>query len=48
MFRAPSSLNKALKFSSVDLVVRDSYLATKRISALVEATSVRPVGEERG
>ena len=24
------------------------YLATKRISALVEATSVRPVGEERG
>jgi competence protein ComEC len=24
------------------------YLATKKISALVEATSVRPVGEERG
>jgi competence protein ComEC len=24
------------------------YLATKRISALIEATSVRPVGEERG
>src|SRR5215218_2477266 len=34
--------------SSGDLVVGDSYLATKRISALVEATSVRPVGEERG
>ena len=34
--------------SSGCLVFRDSYLATKRISALVEATSVRPVGEERG
>src|SRR5829696_6103732 len=44
----PSSPNRALKISSGDLVVRDSYLATKRISALVEATSVSPVGEERG
>jgi competence protein ComEC len=26
----------------------ERYLSTKRISALVEATSVRPVGEERG
>jgi len=34
--------------SSGDLVVRDSYLATKKISALVEARSVKPVGEERG
>jgi competence protein ComEC len=44
----PSSPNRALKISSGDLVVRDSYLATKRISELVEATSVSPVGEERG
>src|SRR5215211_4884271 len=40
--------SRALKISSGDLVVRDSYLATKRISELVEATSVSPVGEERG
>jgi competence protein ComEC len=39
---------RALKISLGDLVVRDSYLATKRISALVQATSVKPVGEERG
>ena len=46
--RAPSLSNKALKYNSGNLVVRDSYLSTKRISALVEATSVMPVGEERG
>jgi competence protein ComEC len=46
--RAPSLSNKALKYTSGNLVVRDSYLATKRISGLVEATSIRPVGEERG
>jgi competence protein ComEC len=45
---AQSSLNKARKYNFSDLVVRDSYLATKKISALVQATSVRPVGEERG
>ena len=44
----PSSPSTALKISSGDLVFRDSYLATKRISGLVEATSVRTVGEERG
>src|SRR5215204_4964634 len=47
-FRVPSSPNRALKISSDALVVRDSYLSTKRISALVEATSVRQVGEGRG
>ena len=47
-FRAPLSSTRALKFSRGDLVVWDSYLATKRISGLVEATSVRPVGEGRG
>jgi competence protein ComEC len=46
--RAPSLSNKALKYTSGNLVVRDSYLATKRISGLVEATSVRPMGEGRG
>ena len=46
--RVPSSPNRALKISSGDLVAGDSYLATKRISALVEARSVKPVGEERG
>jgi competence protein ComEC len=29
-------------------VIRNSYLSTKRISALVEASSVRPLGERRG
>jgi competence protein ComEC len=33
---------------TVDLVVRDLYLATKKVSALVEVTSVKPVGQERG
>ena len=46
--RAPSLSNKALKCNSGNLVVRNSYLATKRISGLVEATSVRQVGEGRG
>jgi competence protein ComEC len=46
--RAPSSSNKAVKYNSGNLVVRDSYLATKRISGLVEATSVKPMGEGRG
>jgi competence protein ComEC len=30
------------------LVFRDSYLSTKRISAVVEATGVWPVGENLG
>jgi competence protein ComEC len=47
-FRAPLPSTRALKISSGDLVVRDSYLATKRISGLVEATSVKPMGEGRG
>jgi len=47
-FRAPSLLTRALKISSGDLVVRDWYFATKKISALVASTSVRPMGEERG
>ncbi len=38
----------ARKRSPADLVVRDSYLSTKRISAVVEATGVRPVGDAQG
>jgi competence protein ComEC len=43
-----SSLSTALKISSGDLVFWKWYLATKRISGLVEATSVKPMGEGRG
>ena len=40
--------NTAWKRSSVTLVFRDSYLSTRRILAVVEATGVRPVNEQRG
>jgi competence protein ComEC len=45
---APSLPSKARKVSSGGLVTRDWYLATKRISAVVEATGVWPVDENLG
>jgi predicted membrane metal-binding protein len=48
IFWAPFSASRALKTSSGSLVFRDSYLATKNVSAVVEATSVWPVDEELG
>jgi competence protein ComEC len=47
-FRAPSSVTRALKANSRGLVVGDSYLSTKRISAVVDATNVYPVADDRG
>ena len=47
-FVAPSLSSKARKASSEDLVFRDSYLSTKRISGVIEATGVWPVDENTG
>ena len=45
---APSLFSKARKASSGSLEFRDLYLATKRISAVVEATRVWPMDEDHG
>jgi len=44
----PSLSSKALKASSGDLETWNWYLATKRISAVVEATGVWPADEDLG